>query len=232
MRAAWFRRHNRSMATQTSTSLRFAVVITFVGGFLDAYTYIARGGVFANAQTGNVILLGVDLSEGKWHAASEHLWPIVAFIAGIAFASLIKSERAQRTGMYPMRWTVAVLAGLLVAVGFVPETVSNAVVTIPIAFVSAVLMGLFRTVGGLAFMPIATTGNLMRFTEAGYNWVVEGQREQGHTVRIYAVIIAGFAAGAVIGAVISGAWHVHASWVPAGLLALTLGLFIIDERAE
>ncbi|MCX5045115.1 DUF1275 domain-containing protein [Aldersonia sp. NBC_00410] len=220
------------MATQTSTSLRFAVVITFVGGFLDAYTYIARGGVFANAQTGNVILLGVDLSEGKWHGASEHLWPIVAFIAGIAFASFIKSERAQRTGMYPMRWTVAVLAGLLVAVGFLPDTVSNSVVTIPIAFVSAVLMGLFRTVGGLAFMPIATTGNLMRFTEAGYNWIVEKQREQGPALRTYAVIIAGFASGAVIGAVVSDAWRVHATWVAAGLLVLTLVWFFVDERSD
>ena len=43
----------------TSTSLRFALLLTCASGFLDSYTFLARGGVFANAQTGNVIFLGL-----------------------------------------------------------------------------------------------------------------------------------------------------------------------------
>jgi uncharacterized membrane protein YoaK (UPF0700 family) len=35
--------------------LRFAVLLTVANSFLDAHTYLARGGVFANVQTGNVI---------------------------------------------------------------------------------------------------------------------------------------------------------------------------------
>ena len=40
-------------ATRT---LGFAVLLTGSSGFLDAYTYLERGGVFANAQTANVVL--------------------------------------------------------------------------------------------------------------------------------------------------------------------------------
>src|SRR5580658_6145873 len=35
------------------------LLLAGVGGFLDAYTFVGRGGVFANAQTGNIVLLGV-----------------------------------------------------------------------------------------------------------------------------------------------------------------------------
>ena len=30
-----------------------------MGGFLDAYTYLSRNGVFATAQTGNIVLMVV-----------------------------------------------------------------------------------------------------------------------------------------------------------------------------
>ena len=43
-------------------TFRVAAVLALVGGFLDIYTYLLRGGVFANAQTGNIVLLAANLS--------------------------------------------------------------------------------------------------------------------------------------------------------------------------
>ena len=43
---------------QMSESFAVGILLILAGGFQDAYTYIYRGGVFANAQTGNVVLLG------------------------------------------------------------------------------------------------------------------------------------------------------------------------------
>ena len=42
------------------------VMLAIVGGYLDAYTYISRDHVFANAQTGNMVLLAQrgKLAEG------------------------------------------------------------------------------------------------------------------------------------------------------------------------
>jgi hypothetical protein len=50
-------------------SLPTGSVLAGVGGFLDAYTFVGYGGVFANAQTGNIVLLGVDCQAGHWRAA-------------------------------------------------------------------------------------------------------------------------------------------------------------------
>jgi uncharacterized membrane protein YoaK (UPF0700 family) len=59
--------------TERVRSLWFALLLTLTNGFLDAHTYLARGGVFANVQTANVIFFAIDGSERKWAAALAHL---------------------------------------------------------------------------------------------------------------------------------------------------------------
>jgi hypothetical protein len=44
-------------------TLPTGLLLAGAGGFLDAYTFVGRGGVFANAQTGNIVLLGVEAGE-------------------------------------------------------------------------------------------------------------------------------------------------------------------------
>lgn len=39
--------------------LAVGLALAFAGGFFDAYTYLTRGGVFANAQTGNIVLMSL-----------------------------------------------------------------------------------------------------------------------------------------------------------------------------
>ena len=100
----------------------------------------------------------------------------------------------------------------------------------PISFLAAIQIGLFRNIGDLAHLPVATTGNMMRFMESGYDAFVERHAESRRAFAVYGALILAFAAGAFAGAVASLAWGVHAIWLPAGFLAVTLCLFIIDER--
>jgi uncharacterized membrane protein YoaK (UPF0700 family) len=78
---------------EKTRSLWFALLLTLANGFLDAHTYIARGGVFANVQTANVIFGAIETSKREWALALAHLWPLLAFIAGVTLASHIKSGR-------------------------------------------------------------------------------------------------------------------------------------------
>ncbi len=216
--------------TPTSTSLRFALLLTCANGFIDPHTYLARGGVFANVQTGNVIFAALNIAHRNWAAALSHLWPILAFLAGVLLSSHIKSKRIDRFLPHPLRWMMGLQAVVFAVIGFVPASVPHSYVTVPISFVAALQIGLFRNVGDLAYMPVATTGNLMRLVESGYDAFVEKNSESGKAFAIYAALIGTFASGAVIGAVTTTVWGVHAIWLPAGLLAVTLALFVIDER--
>lgn len=214
---------------ERTRSLWFALLLTLANGFLDAHTYIARGGVFANVQTANVIFGAIDTSKREFVAALAHLWPILAFVAGVTLASHIKSGRVERAVPRPLVWTMAIQALALAIIGFVPASVPHSYVTVPISFLAAVQIGLFRSIGDLAYLPVATTGNLMRFVEAGYDGFVEKNASSRRAFGVYGALIIAFASGALTGAFASRAWGVHAIWLPAGFLTITLCLFIIDE---
>jgi uncharacterized membrane protein YoaK (UPF0700 family) len=216
--------------TERSRTLWFALLLTLTNGFMDAHTFFVRGGVFANVQTGNVIFFAIDVSEAKVSAAMAHFWPILAFLVGVSVAAYIKSGRVERFLPYPLRWTMAVQVVTLAVIGFVPVSVAHSYVTVPIAFLAAIQMGLFRNIGDVAYLPVATTGNLMRFVETGYDGLVEKKAVSRRACGIYGTLILAFAGGALIGAFASRAWGGHAIWLAAGILAITLVLFIVDER--
>jgi uncharacterized membrane protein YoaK (UPF0700 family) len=215
---------------ERSATLWFAVLLTLTNGFLDAHTYIARGHVFANVQTANVIFSAIDVSERQFSAALAHLWPLLAFIVGMLLASHIKSGRVEQMVPHSLRWTIGIQALVLAVIGFVPASVDHNFVTVPISFLAAVQIGLFRKVGDLAYLPVATTGNLMRFMESAYDGAVEKRAESRRSLVVYGTLIVAFASGAFGGAFATDAWSVRAIWLPAGFLAVTLCLFLVDER--
>jgi uncharacterized membrane protein YoaK (UPF0700 family) len=71
-------------------NLPTGMLLAGVGGFLDAYTFVGRGGVFANAQTGNIVLLAVAAGERHWPTALLHVPPILAFMLG--YPLVVKGE--------------------------------------------------------------------------------------------------------------------------------------------
>ena len=42
-------------------TFRLAMLLCMVGGFMDTYTFSTRGNVLANAQTGNIVFLAINL---------------------------------------------------------------------------------------------------------------------------------------------------------------------------
>ena len=41
-----------------------------IAGFFGAYTFLLRGKVFCNAQTGNLVLLGLAIGQAEWETAA------------------------------------------------------------------------------------------------------------------------------------------------------------------
>ena len=71
-----------------SESFLTAAFLSISGGLQDAYTYIYRGEVFANAQTGNIVLLGLNIAEGHIRESLYYLLPIVLLL--VAMFMLLK----------------------------------------------------------------------------------------------------------------------------------------------
>jgi uncharacterized membrane protein YoaK (UPF0700 family) len=213
-----------------ATSLPFALLLTLANSFLDSYTYLVRGQVFATAQTGNVVFFALKLSDQQFAAALAHVWPILAFVAGVGIAAHLKSGRMYRHLRHPLRWAIGLQALVLGVIGLVPASVASSAVTIPISFVAALQIGLFRSIGDLAYVPIATTGNLMRLVESGYSGFIDNRAEPRRATGVYSSLIATFVVGALLGAVFTRLSGTHAIWMPATVLVITLAMLLIDDQ--
>ena len=88
---------------------------------MDAYSYIGRGEVFANAQTGNMLLLGVHLSEGNIPAAIRYLCPVLAFTFGIALADIVRNSGIG-SHLHWRQISVVAEAIILTIVSFLPQS--------------------------------------------------------------------------------------------------------------
>ena len=119
---------------QMSESFLTAAFLSLSGGLQDAYTYMLRGNVFANAQTGNIVLLSQSIIEHDWLGSLHYIMPLIFFALGIAAAEFtrIKYQKIQR-----LHWRQLILVVeicLLFIVGFLPVTshwniIANAVVS-------------------------------------------------------------------------------------------------------
>ena len=87
----------KSMGTrgQMSEAVSTGIFLTLSGGFQDAYTYYCRGNVFANAQTGNIVLMGSHLAAREWNLAVRYLAPVLAFACGVYMAEHVKRLHRQ-----------------------------------------------------------------------------------------------------------------------------------------
>ena len=75
---------------QVSESYFIGLLLAIAGGYLDVYTYISRGCVFANAQTGNIVLLGIHIAQQNFEKITTYTLPILAFMVGVMITEIVK----------------------------------------------------------------------------------------------------------------------------------------------
>ncbi len=215
----------------TSSSLRVAALLTVSNGFLDVYTIMTHG-VFATAQTGNVVLFFVDLVRPAAGDPLPHLWPILIFLVGVLVASVLKTEAINRRIRVPLRYALLIQIGLLVVVSVLPARAPALLITMLIPFGTALQLTLFRLVRSSNYVSIASTGNLMRVTEYAFAGLRDRQPSDFALLRLYSSILISFLAGAAIGAVTTDWWGLRACWVAVAVITLALAMFFVDDYRE
>jgi uncharacterized membrane protein YoaK (UPF0700 family) len=209
-------------------NLPIGLLLAGAGGFLDAYTFVGRGGVFANAQTGNIVLLAVAAGERRWHAALLHVPPILAFMLGVALAETLARPAARRIVRRPTRFVLAAEIAVLIVVGALPAQVPDQVVTAAIAFTAALQVSTFRSLEGIGYSTTLTTSNLRTLVAQAYRWRADHEAAAGRQAARIAAVVAGFGVGAAVGALCTHFLGPRAVWVAAAMLALALAAIVIE----
>jgi uncharacterized membrane protein YoaK (UPF0700 family) len=205
-----------------------ASMMTIVGGFVDAYTFLSHG-VFALAQTGNVIFMAIGLATH--HPVLIYLWPVLAYLAGVVTAQAVKRLHTPRHAVWALSATLIVQVIVLALIAVLPSTAPEDWVVLPLSAIAGLQLALFRNVSGVAFVSIATTGNLMRFAEAFTAFALRHTRENLRPAVYTAAIVLSFVLGAMAGAFATHYFGHTAIAIAAGLQVGVLVLFIRDTRA-
>lgn len=207
--------------------LEIGILLCLTGGFLDAYTYVTRGGVFANAQTGNLILLAIGLAGGNGLAALRYLVPVLLFFAGVFLSELfLRLGRKTRSDFRGHGVVLISEICVLIVVGFLPTGVPDMLVNALVSFAAAVQFDNFRRLEGKPFATAFCTGNLRAATEHVFRGAVEKEKDAWRTACKYLVVILAFLAGVVAGYFASYALGGYAALLAAAVLLIVLALIL------
>lgn len=217
----------RCARCRPADSLQMGLLLAAIGGFLDAHTYVARGGVFANVQTGNLVLLGLRALEGDARAL-HYLLPVFAFVLGVALSESLKAgARAARR----WHWRQAVLALealALVFAAFAPAAWNDAV-NAGVSFACAMQVNAFRAFEGNPYATTMCTGNLRSGAERLWRFLRQGEGEDLRVGGKYFAVIGCFMLGAGIGGLLTQALGFCAALFPAALLLLAAWILCRDD---
>lgn len=223
-----FKIHN---GRQMSDSFRTALFIVLSGGFQDAYTYRCRDAVFANAQTGNIVLMSSHMFSGDWGICLKYLIPVAAFILGTFVAENIH----YRLKMYEkIHWRQLILIAeiiILFGVGFMPSGINTAANAL-VSFVCAMQVQTFHKIHGHAYASTMCIGNMRSGTEALCAYIHTHDKVILRKAGTYFGVILVFAIGAGIGSFVTSYIGIRSIWISCALLLISfVMMFFNDENA-
>lgn len=203
--------------------LIYSVLLALAGGFLDGFTYVTRNHVFANAMSGNVVLLGINAVSGHWRDSLRHLLPIITFLLAIFAARSLHLPRLQQHIRYPKSLVLLAELVVLAILTMIPDGVPDYYITITIAFVASIQVETFRSVNGQNFNTTFVTGNLRTLGENFFDWMLSINLPLSRRiVGDFATICGGFLLGATIGGYLGHHYGNRALWFDVLLLLLIL----------
>lgn len=210
---------------QMSETFLIGAILATVGGFLDAYTYICRGGVFANAQTGNIVLVGISLAKGNTSGCFLYIIPVISFVLGIVVAEYIRQCFRKNNKIHWRQMVIAFETAVLVVIAFLPEK-NNMLANILVSFVCSLQVQSFRKINGKTYATTMCTGNFRSATECLYAYKITGNRVDLKNSLQYYGIITFFILGAIIGTQLVGIFEYKAVLFACGSFIIVFILML------
>jgi uncharacterized membrane protein YoaK (UPF0700 family) len=197
--------------TAPEESLPVACLLSMSGGFLDAFSWLSLGGVFANSQTGNFVFLGMNVALGNWHEAAHHVPPILAFLTGAFVATRLKAPLLCLTA------EIVCLAAVMLLLHRLPGPFAIVAMSFGVALQTAS----FRQVERWKYLSVTVTGNLLRAVE---DLTSLPDRDAARGMRAMLMVCLMFLLGAISGGLVTVHFAAASLVVPLALLASALWL--------
>lgn len=189
--------------------LRVASCLTFISGYLNAFTYITQGGRFAGVQSGNVISLAFYFAQGDWRQVINFFIPICFFVIGQFFTYLAKKWFVSK--QLPWHFSSSFIMLCLVFITILLSPIMPPFFTIALlAFVASIQVETFRHLRGAPYANVMMTGNVKNAAYLWFKGVVEKDLALKKTGRNIFLTILSFMVGVVVSTLLSFRFHEYA----------------------
>lgn len=173
------------------------LLLTFIGGALDAYTYIHYS-VFASAQTGNIILAIIQGFDGEWGSVGKKFLSTLFFFIGIVLTKYLIDYFYRKKIHY---WRLFILYYealffLLISLEIINQ--HQTIVTILIAFTAAIQWVAFDKIEGRAYTNLFTTGNIKGMAVNFYEYLKTKEEKDKKNFLHFLRVVLAFISGAIV----------------------------------
>ena len=197
---------------------------------MDAYSYLFHGQVFANAQTGNMLLLGVNIAAGNFAIATNYIWPVLFFAIGIIIADIFNAVKKIKI-IHWRQISVLLEEIILTAVAFMPE-LSDDVANALISFACGIQVQSFRAIRGNSITTTMCIGNFRSGTSNLDRFLFTKEKSYLRKSLLYYGIIVSFVAGAIIESVLIRILGRYAILFSSALLLIALCIMFYEGVDE
>lgn len=229
------------------------LALTGAAGCLDAIGYLALGHVFTANMTGNMVLLGLHLSQEQGAAAVRSLIALFGFGGGLLIGALVV-ERSPDAAPWPKAVTRALSLEVVILAVF---TIGFALTTVireawegrALIALSAIAMGIQSAAARRLDVPgIATTYLTGTFTSAVTGLVAKSRRSSPtastvaaaaasqpgrRQIRLQILALVVYGLGALIAGLVQSGWPKLVAILPLAVVAavVTIAPLWIHHRA-
>jgi uncharacterized membrane protein YoaK (UPF0700 family) len=184
---------------------------TFILGYLNAYSLLFRNASLVSPQTGNLVNLGIRLSQGNTEGLLNNLMLFGGFAVGCFIAPWVASKISNKKKEFFISWTIfAIPAWLnLLLMGSIPPALS----IFTLSFTSGIGLCFFRKIGKLDLNNNIMTGNLKNMFGTLFEVTILKNKEKSKNFILYAVTILLFFIGALVAGLVSKAGESSTLWV-------------------
>lgn len=202
-----------------------ASLLAFNSGFIDAYTFLFHGEVFAGLQTGNIILLGINLAQLNLMNCLHYLISIAMFIIGIL---MIKFLQGIILNAFFRKKMVILFEIIFIGLAMILKNkVPELLIVGCLSIAASAQLQEFDLLRGKAFNPVMMTGNLKKISNGIYDVFVHKHKAKLVQLLDTVVILFSFVVGAVLVTTLTNLIGNTVILIP--ILVLLVILFIIKK---
>ncbi|WP_125713148.1 YoaK family protein [Companilactobacillus kedongensis] len=177
-----------------------AQLMAMTSGGIDAYSYLTHGHVFASMQTGNLILLGVNIIDGKFSVILNYLLPILTYCIAAAITKWFQLHfpKEARVDRQSLILSFELFVFLIVAI--ISDIVPLDITILMISFAISAQFVEFSSLHGMPVNTLMMSGNIKKVGMLTVDGVINKKPKSIRRAKRSLLLILAFFIGIIVSA--------------------------------